>query len=58
MSASNKRSYDSYAESASTEAGQKAAKAAGLLGVKNQIHTMVEQIPPQILHNFFGWHDS
>jgi hypothetical protein len=49
MSASNKRSYDSYAKSAGTEAEQKAA---GLLSVKNQIHTTVEQISPQILHNF------
>jgi hypothetical protein len=48
MSASNKRSYDSYAESAGTEADQKAA---GLLKVKNQIHTMVLQIPPRVLHN-------
>jgi hypothetical protein len=54
MSASNKRSYDSYAGSAGTGAEQKAAQAARLLKVKNQIHTMVEQIPPQILHNFFG----
>jgi hypothetical protein len=49
MSASNKRSYDNYAESAGTEADQKAA---GLLKVKNQTHTMVHQIPPQVLHNF------
>jgi hypothetical protein len=56
MSASNKRSYDSYAESACTvctEAERKAAKASRLLtNCEGTMRTVVEEIPPQALRNF------